>query len=86
MQFFPVLLKYSDINTIDSSFRFAASIAMFGNLLKQPHTPLDYDWDDVKNIALSAYNMNDGLEAQFIELIDKAKKIYGEKKRRRTKK
>jgi Ca-activated chloride channel family protein len=85
-QIFKAQNNYSDINKTDSSDRLAASIVMFGELLKQSGFAKKYTWDDVMALAKTAVNRNDYLQAEFLDLIEKARKIYtdGKKKRRKN--
>jgi Ca-activated chloride channel family protein len=73
--------NYVDIQQADSSLRFASSVIMFGGMLKHCAFAKNLQWDDVKNMALSSTNKNDLLQTEFIEMVQKAKKIYPAKKR-----
>ena len=73
--------NYFDLNKADSSLRFASSVIMFGGLLKQSAFAKDIDWDDVKNIALTSTSKTNLLQTEFLEMVEKAKKIYSLKKR-----
>jgi Ca-activated chloride channel family protein len=73
--------NYVDLTRTDSSLRFASSVIMFGGLLKQSSLAKNTSWDDVKNIALTSTTKDNLLQLEFIEMIEKAKKIYSAKKR-----
>jgi Ca-activated chloride channel family protein len=75
-QFFTAQYEPRAIETIDSSYRFAAAIAMFGSLLKQSKFVRDYQYEDVLVLARSAVNPYEPHRAEFLTLIDKAIKIY----------
>ena len=60
----------------DSSLRFATAVIMFGGLLKQSDLWKNYTWDDVIRIAKTAVNTNEYIQAEFLSLIEKAKKNY----------
>jgi Ca-activated chloride channel family protein len=81
-QYFDVKHNYKPIEKSDSSLRFASAIVMFGSLLKQSKSSKNYSWDDVTALATSAYNTKDVLQTEFLELVQKAKRIYSDKKRR----
>ena len=66
----------------DSFFRFASSVIMFGGLLKQSKYFKNVVWDDVYNLATSSANTNNQLQTEFIDLVQKAKKIYGNNKKK----
>ncbi|MGN6618432.1 MAG: YfbK domain-containing protein, partial [Ilyomonas sp.] len=80
-QHFEIPLNYVALEKADSCYRFAASVTMFGSLLRQSKYAKNYSWDDVKALALSASAPGNFLQQQFIELIEKAKKIYSDKKK-----
>ena len=65
-----------------SFFRFASSVIMFGGLLKQSKYFKNVVWDDVYNLATSSANTNNQLQTEFIDLVQKAKKIYGNNKKK----
>ena len=77
---------FISLDSASSDVRFAASVCMFGSLLKHSKFAYNYSWDDIAALAKSAYDANNISEKEFIELIEKAKEIYtdtGEKKKHR---
>jgi Ca-activated chloride channel family protein len=58
-------------------YRFASSIAMFGGLLKKSPFVRQGDWKEAIEIAQESRDPADGMQQEFIELIEKARKIYG---------
>jgi hypothetical protein len=46
-QFFTAQYEPKPIEKIDSSYRFAAAVAMFGSMLKQSKFVRDYQYEDV---------------------------------------
>ncbi|MEO7308942.1 MAG: von Willebrand factor type A domain-containing protein [Chitinophagaceae bacterium] len=85
----PVLLNYSNFTSLDRQLRFATSVAMFGQLLKQSRFAANYDFDTVSAIATDASAPTDLLQQEFLKLVQEAKKIYvrdkGKKKRKKRK-
>lgn len=75
--------NYLPFSRVDSSLRFATAIAMFGLKIKESEYFPDVDWNTIKNIALSVQTPGDYLQAQFIGLVEKAKSIYNDKRKRR---
>lgn len=74
-------LNYTAFNTIDSSYRFAASVALFGSLLKHSEFINKSSWNDLLQLANQSYSREDGLQKEFIGIIEKAKKIYSKRKK-----
>jgi Ca-activated chloride channel family protein len=70
---------------MDNELQFATAVTMFGLKVKQSKYIKDADWLDIETIAISSYNQNDFLQTQFLQLIDKAQKIYKSKKGKKRK-
>ncbi|MGI8951551.1 MAG: YfbK domain-containing protein [Chitinophagaceae bacterium] len=83
IQSFTAPFNYQNIQLADSSLRFAASVAMFGELLKQSVFAKDYSWEDVMKLAVNSININNTSQQEYLGLIEKAKKIYPSVKRRK---
>jgi Ca-activated chloride channel family protein len=67
-------------NNIDKEYQLGASIAMFGMKLRQSkYFPLA-DWTETERIATNAYNPDNYLQKQYLQLIGMAKKIYVKKR------
>jgi len=76
-------LQYREFNDIDPSYRFATALTMFGSLLKDSKYSRRYNWYDIREIAEHAQNPSDGLQKEFLEIIEKAKKIYSHSRKKR---
>ena len=64
-------------------YRFASSIALFGGLLKRSRFMRQADWKDAIQMAESSRDPSDGVQEEFVGLIEKARKIYGRTKHRK---
>jgi Ca-activated chloride channel homolog len=62
---------------LEPCYRFASSIALFGGLLKKSKFMRQADWKDAILMAEQSRDPADGMEQEFIGLIEKARKIYG---------
>jgi len=58
-------------------YRFASSIALFGGLLKRSKFIHQADWKDAIEMAEQSSDPGDGMQQEFIALMEKARKIYG---------
>jgi Ca-activated chloride channel homolog len=67
-------------------YRFATSVVMFGSLLKQSKFMNQIGWNDVIEVANQSYDSKDPAQAEFILLLDKAKKIYAKEKKKKKSK
>jgi Ca-activated chloride channel homolog len=83
------MLKYScprnyvQFKNIDPEFRLGAALAMFSLKLRQSKYAGNITWDDIALIAAAAIQEGNYLQQQFLQLIDKAKKVYPSKKRKK---
>jgi Ca-activated chloride channel family protein len=75
--------NYSQIDSIDRELKFATAVTLFGLRLKQSKYLNNADWSLINALALSSYDKNNYLEQEFIQLIEKAKKIYAVKKKKK---
>ncbi|HEY4206284.1 MAG TPA: von Willebrand factor type A domain-containing protein, partial [Puia sp.] len=62
-------------------YRFASSIALFGGLLKRSKFIPRSSWKELVELAEKSSDPNDGMQQEFIGLIEKARKIYGHRKK-----
>lgn len=76
--------NFVEFKNIDKELQFAAAVTMFALKLKQSKYIKNADWLDIETIAAQSYDNNSFLQAQFLELVNKAKKIYSTKKKKRN--
>jgi Ca-activated chloride channel family protein len=69
---------------IDPLYRFASSVIMFGSILKTSQFAKDISWGDVLYQASESANPTDVTQAQFVEIVYKAKEFYSKRKRRKN--
>ena len=73
--------RWIAFHDLQPCYRFASSIALFGGLLKKSPFMKQADWKDVIEMAQDSRDPDDGMQQEFISLIEKARKIYGKGKR-----
>lgn len=83
---FTAINNYRPFTMLDSSYKLASAVIMFGGLLKQSDLWQHYNWSDVFRIAKSAANPNNYAEAEFLNLLEAANKLYIIPKKRKQKK
>ncbi len=82
---FDLPYSFKPFNDLPNYYRFSASVALFGGLLKKSIYTGKSTWDDLSLIAKASYDPNDVSQTEYIGLIDKAKKLYHkEKKKKKT--
>jgi len=76
---------FKPFNDLPDYYRFSASVALFGGLLRKSVYTQKATWDELALIAKSSYDPNDASQTEYLDLIDKAKKLYHkEKKKKKT--
>ncbi len=75
--------QFTEFNELPSCYRFAASVALFGSLVKNSKYTRRVNFTDAYTLANQSYNANDAVQKEFLTLIDKAKKIYARGKKRK---
>lgn len=76
---------YRPFNALPDYYRFSASVALFGGLLKKSPYTQKTTWDELALMARASYDPNDISQNEYVGLIDKSKKIYHKDKKSRKK-
>jgi len=71
-------------NELDPKYRFATSIMMFGQLLKNSTFSKNISWSDTESIARGAIDPADVNQNQFVELLIKARLLYTKPQKRKN--
>ncbi len=67
----------------ESSIRFATAVVMFGLKLKDSDYFPNISWDTIKKMAMDSATPGNFLQEQFVEMIEKCKKIYSKRRKKR---
>jgi Ca-activated chloride channel family protein len=82
---YSVPLFFKPFDEIPPYYRFAASVALFGDMLKKSSFTQKFTWDELAVIAKASYDPLDVSQSEYLLMIEKAKKIYHkEKKKKKT--
>jgi Ca-activated chloride channel family protein len=81
-QSFHALYHPVRISDADSACRLAASIAMFGSILKQSPYTKNKKLEDVQTLAASCIDPGDRSQLEFLSLIEKAMHVYAPSKKK----
>lgn len=76
-------LLYTKFEKLDSCYRFASAVVMFGSILRESKFVKAVGWNDISILAASSYDSKDVVQREFLTLVEKAKKIYGKRKKDR---
>jgi Ca-activated chloride channel family protein len=74
---------YTEFQDLPECYRFATSVSMFAGLLKNSQYMRTITWNDAAILADESHNPQDAIQTEFISMIMKAKKIYGNKKKKK---
>ncbi len=80
---FDVPYNFQDFDGLPNYYRFSASVALFGGLLRKSPYTQKTSWDALEVMAKASYDPNDVSQSEYVMLIDKAKKIYHKEKKRK---
>lgn len=73
--------QLSPLKAIDINLKKAASVAMFGMKLKDNEYAACISWKSLQKFAAASLNRDNYLEKEFLQLINKAKKMYTHRKK-----
>lgn len=80
---YKIIYNFVPFGELNKSLQFAASVAMFGLKIRQSKYIPDIDFDTIKDIAQMSLSKGNYLQTEFVQLLDKSKQIYHEKKKRK---
>ena len=80
---FEVPYNFKPFVSLPGYYRFAASVALFGGMLKKSGFTQKATWDELLLMAKASYDPADVSQTEYIGLIEKAKKIYHKEKKRK---
>ncbi|MGZ8543761.1 MAG: YfbK domain-containing protein [Flavisolibacter sp.] len=75
-------LTYTPFSKIDSCYRFATSVIMFGAMLRKSKFTKDLNWNDILESASESADPRSYSQQEFIKLIEQAKLVYGKKRKK----
>lgn len=82
---YAVASAYMPLHAADSAARMAVSLVMFGSKLRNSDYINGFSWESIRKLANSAVDLHHPLQMEYLELIQKAKKVYGKKNKLRRK-
>jgi len=74
----------SYFSNLPRHYRFAASVALFGSLLKKSRFTEKLSWNDLAKMAGESYDLNDPSQKEYLLMIEKAKKIYHKNRKKKN--
>lgn len=80
---YDVPYHFIPFNRLPDYYRFSTSVALFGSLLKKSSFTEKTTWDELSLLAKASYDPNDSSQVEFVQLVEKAKKIYHRDKKKK---
>jgi Ca-activated chloride channel homolog len=81
--FYKCPATFTEFEELPPCYRFASSVVMFASLLKQSKYAKTIGWSDAIILANQSAEKNNSLQKEFVELIEKARKIYSRERKRK---
>lgn len=73
----------SPFDKLEKCYRFSASVAMFGSMLRSSPFLKNITWSDIVSAAASAADNSDVLQKEFVTIVQQAKTIYTRTKKKK---
>ena len=80
---FPVNNTFKDLASVDSAYRFATAIAMYGSILRGSPYIKDVTFDNVVQMAQSSALAGNVAQKEFIDVVEKSDVIFNPTKKRK---
>jgi Ca-activated chloride channel family protein len=77
----PIILKRESLSGLSQQLQFATAVTMFGLKIRRSKYNINLSWKQIKSFSKNIANVQQPLQAEFLQILDKASKIYGNKKR-----
>ncbi|HEY6503995.1 MAG TPA: von Willebrand factor type A domain-containing protein [Chitinophagaceae bacterium] len=68
---------------LEKCYRFSASVAMFGSMLRSSQFLKSMTWNDIVNSAIASADENDILQKEFVSIVQQAKSLYTKTKKKK---
>lgn len=75
-------VQFTPFDSLQDCHQFASAVIMFGSLIRRSKFVKDISWNDIFEIAKASAAKDNYSQQEFISLVQKAKIIYGRKKKK----
>jgi Ca-activated chloride channel family protein len=65
-------------------YRFASAVIMFGSLLKESRYVKEKCWNEILQLSQGSADNSDAVQKEFVDLVEKAKVLYGSRKKKKA--
>lgn len=74
---------FEPFDKVDKCYRFSATVALFGALLRSSQFTKTMTWNDLVLMATNNADMNDLVQQEFVSLVQQAKTLYTKTKKKK---
>lgn len=74
-------IAFTPFKELSQCYQFAASVVMFGSLLRKSKFMKDISWNEVLELAVASADKENYSQKEFVSLVQNAKGIYSKKKK-----
>lgn len=74
--------NFEPFDKVDQYYRFSATVAMFGSMLRSSAMSKMLNWNDLVNLASVTANPDDINQREFVNLVHQAKTLYSKKRKK----
>lgn len=75
-------LHFIPFKQLPQAYQFASAVVLFGSLLRQSKFTKNVSWNDVITMAKTSADPANYSQAEFLHLLELAKKLYGKKRKK----
>ena len=75
-------VQYTPFDSLSNGYKFASAVLMFGSLVRKSKFVKEVSWNDILEIANASAAKDNYSQQEFISLVQKAKTIYGKKRKK----
>jgi len=75
-------VAYTPFQSLQRCHQFAASVIMFGSLLRNSKYIRQVSWNDILKIATAAVDENNYAQREFLQIVQHARNVYGKKRKK----
>lgn len=76
---------FTPFESLDKSYRFSATVALFGSMLRSSAYTRTVNWNDLQLLATANADNNDLLQQEFVTLVQQARVLYSKTKKKKGK-
>jgi Ca-activated chloride channel family protein len=77
-------LQLQPLAQVARPYRFASAVIMFGALLKESRHVREKCWNEILQLSQGSADSGDAVQKEFVELVEKAKALYGSRKKKKA--